>query len=70
MPDPKPTQLIRAVRADVARATGHRYPNLEMATENMDYETLRDLQRLISNLKQEAAREKRLRRTGQFWRNP
>lgn len=67
MPDPKPIQLIRAVRADVARATGHRYSNLEMATENMDYETLRDLQRLIQNLKTEVSRVKRQAIT-QPWR--
>lgn len=60
--------LKRTVRAEVARATGHRYPHLEKATEEMDDETLRDLKRLIDNLKAEAQHEKRLRRTGQFWR--
>jgi hypothetical protein len=60
--------LKQTVRAEVARATGHRYPALEKAVEEMDQETLRDLLRLIQNLKSEVSREKRLRRTGQFWR--
>ena len=65
--DEKPHQLIRAVRAEVARGTGHRYLHLEKATEDMDYETLRDLQRLIQNLQSETRREKR-RRITQPWR--
>jgi len=65
--DEKPHQLIRAVRAEIARATGHRYLHLEKATEDMDYETLRDLQRLIQNLKTETQRAKR-RAITQPWR--
>ena len=65
--DEKPHQLIRAVRADVARATGHRYLHLEQAVEGMDYETLRDLQRLISNMHMETQRVKR-RSITQPWR--
>lgn len=61
--------LKRTVRAELARATGHRYAALELAVENMeDVEVLRDLLRLIQNLKAETQREKRLRQTGQFWR--
>ena len=64
MTDP---MLSRSVRAEVARATGHRYLALETACETMDTETLRDLLRLIQNLKQKATTERSKRRRGQFW---
>jgi hypothetical protein len=60
--------LKQTVRAEVARATGHRYSSLERAVENMEQDVVRDLLRLIQNLKAETQREKRLRQTGQFWR--
>jgi len=64
---PRPTQLIRAARGEIARATGHRYLHLEQACESMDYDTLQDLIRLVRNLTQTASSEKRKRRRGQFW---
>ena len=63
----KPHGLTRAVRALVARATGHRYPALEKACETLPTEALRDLQRLIQNLQQKATTERNKRRRGQFW---
>ena len=59
--------LIRQAQGEVARATGHRYAHLGMACEGMSVEALRDLVRLIRNLKDEISRVKRQART-QPWR--
>lgn len=61
------SDLARHARAEVARATGHRYAQLELACEDLSREAQQDLIRLIRNLKEEATREKQKRRRGQFW---
>jgi len=57
----------REAIGEVARATGHRYPALEVAIEEMESEAQRDLIRLIRNLKQDANQERQKRRRGQTW---
>lgn len=59
--------LTRAVRGEVARATGHRYPDLDKALDRFTTAELRDLQRLIHNLQAKATSERNKRRRGQFW---
>jgi len=59
--------LTHVARGELARATGHAYPDLERACENLSTIALQDLIRLIRNLKSEAQTEKRKRQRGQFW---
>ena len=67
MTDKPNPQLTRQARAEVARATGHRYPELDKAVAEMTTGVQQDLIRLIRNLQSEARTEKQKRRRGQFW---
>ena len=60
-------ELLRAAKAELYHATGHRYAALERQLEKLDTEGLMDFTRLVRELKSQVSREKRLRRTGQ-WR--
>jgi hypothetical protein len=59
--------LAHLVRAEIGRATGHRYADLELACGKMSRTALADLRRLITNLKSARDAEKRKRRQGRFW---
>jgi hypothetical protein len=57
-------ELRQAVRAEMA-SLGRRYDRIDL--ESMEIEALRDLLRLIRDLKYEATCERQKRRRGQFW---
>jgi len=58
---------VTQTQGEVLRATGRRYDHLLLALESLPPQALRDLTRLIRDLKDEVSDERRRRKRGQFW---
>ena len=52
-PEYEKGQILAHVRGHLARVTGRRYQDLDVALEAMSLEALRDLQRLLRDLEAE-----------------